>query len=362
MLVLLRSNDLERDPRVNKYINFYKKNKIDYNLVGWNRDDNTLLKENEGVNYYNKKTSYGGGSSNIKNLIFWNIYILKYLFRNRKKYKVIHACDFDTVLPSIIMKLFDKKVIFDIFDVYSDSRDINSIFIKNIIKNTEKIVMKLSDNIIICEEERKKQIGIYDNKIIIIPNIPQIQLTPKEKSTKRSNITLSYVGTLEKNRGIENILEVVSKLKNINLEIAGYGTLEKLVENFSSCYSNINFHGKVKYSDGLDIMKNSDLIVGFYYTASKNNIYAAPNKYYESLFLGKAILTNKGTIFSTKVQKTENGFCIAEGSEELIKFLENIKKIELDKKAKKSEVVWESVYKNYLDETLKKYYLKILGV
>ena len=157
MIVFLRSLDCNPDPRVQKYCDYLYANNINYRIVCWDRS--CKLKNDHIHSYYQRKSKYGTGLKNAFGILGFNWYIFCYLLRNKKSYKVIHACDFDTILPAIILKLFfGKKVIYDIFDWFVDSRHFNNRLIKTIILTFERFFLKHSDITIICEEERTEQL------------------------------------------------------------------------------------------------------------------------------------------------------------------------------------------------------------
>ena len=53
MVFLIRSTDVNPDPRVQKYIDYYTKSFTDYKIIAWNRDGNELSKEN--TIYFNER-------------------------------------------------------------------------------------------------------------------------------------------------------------------------------------------------------------------------------------------------------------------------------------------------------------------
>ena len=325
MLIYLRSTDLMPDPRIEKYINWNEEKSISYKLVGWNRGNKKILKSN--TIYFDKRSAYSSGYKNIFSLVLWNYFLLKTLIKQNNTFQVIHACDFDTVLPALIVKiLFKKKVIFDIFDWYTDSRPIKNRFILLILWYLEKLALKKADYIILCEEEREKQLPIRlsSKKIAVLPNIPAFKTEYFENIISNNILKLSYVGVLTRDRGLEDLLSVVSCFENLEIKIAGFGELEDMVSNYSSQFKNIIFLGKVNYEHGLAIMADSNIICGMYYKTNKNHLYAAPNKYYESLVLGRPLLTTSGTLVGEKTLKGSSGFVIDEGTKPIHLFFSNI--------------------------------------
>ncbi len=54
------------------------------------------------------------------------------------EYDVIHACDFDTILPAILIKsLYGKRLVYDIFDFYADHLRATPMIIKMIIRRVD---------------------------------------------------------------------------------------------------------------------------------------------------------------------------------------------------------------------------------
>lgn len=361
MIVLLRSTDGNPDSRLEKYINALEFARYSYLELCWDRKGK--FEDTGHILYYKKKALYGSGWGNLKGILGFDFFLIKKLIKYRKKYSIIHACDFDTVLPAIIMKLFfRKKVIYDIFDWYVDSRELNISFIKYFVLLMETISLKISDITIICEKERKKQLCVIPRELWVLPNIPNLGNCSFHRSKCNSEmINISYVGVFAKHRGIEKILKVVmnNPLK-YRLNIAGFGELESMVKSAAMNSSNIVYYGSVKYMDGLSIMSGSDIILAIYEKTIPNHIYAAPNKYYEGLCLGIPILTTIGTFVGAKTDAKSTGFSIGETYEEMDIFFKSITTDELKLRGKNALKEWDSKYKAYVDHFMHEKYLPFI--
>ena len=364
MPIFLRSTDGNPDSRLQKYIDSLSCNGILYHSLCWNR----CLKYEDDLSYtyYHQEATYGSGIKNARKLLGFNFFLLKQLIKKRKTYKVIHACDFDTILPAIFMKLFfRKKVIYDIFDWFVDSRELHNIFIKKSILFLEYINLKYSDITIICEEERKEQIRFQTQKLWILPNIPNFKVKCKEEVLKNNDkIILSYVGVLTKHRGIEKILECAKLMSDrLELNIAGFGELEQMVVSYSKNSSNIHFYGTVAYEKGIRIMTQSDIILALYEKTIPNHIYAAPNKYYEGLYLGKPILTTQGTFVGAKTEKYKTGFAVDENIESLKHFFiqEGLEE-QITIYADNAKKMWKNKYYNYVETFMMEKYIPYLRI
>lgn len=369
-VILLRSNQILSDSRVEKYLSFYKEKNIDYQILAWDRLNSGI--ECENTTYYRRKVGYVvGGLKAAYNRIFWFVFIIRSLCAMKSKPTFIHACDLDTAFPAAIYKaFFNKKVylLFDVFDWMSHTLSSNAKRpILYVTDRMEHYTLKHADKIIICEEERKRQIQnseLYD--IIVLPNIPMVKDADEIKKISNKymfdnkKLTLSYVGWFGHARFLEELLEVAEK-GLINLLIAGYGN--KALEercNMLNRKDNVKYFGRVPYGKGLEIMYNSDAIYAMYCKVSSNHYFAAPNKYYEVMLLGKPIITTKGIIIGDKVEKENIGYTIEETIEDLITLVSNVDVADMTERGQNAEKLWETKYSTYTHNFLENQYLPLI--
>lgn len=357
MIALLRSTDGNPDSRFEKYVNFLDSESIPNLTICWDRYNVKTPRFNR--LYYKKESKYGLRFKNLTGLLGFNWFILKSLISHRKEYNVIHAADFDTILPAIFMKLvYGKKVIYDIYDWYIDSRSINNPVFKWIIAFFEKINIKNSDAVIICEEGRKKQIMFKPKQLWVLPNIPSLRVSSNNYSPKDS-ITISYVGILGGGRGLMNLIKLAQDMPEVNFIVGGFGPLEKdFLE--AAKLPNFDFRGRVSYDEALRIMSSSDMIYAMYERVNPNHILAAPNKYYEGLALGRPIITTVGTLVGDKVEKYDTGYCIDENYDSLLGIINGLNKDQLLTKSDNAARLWQSKYKNYVSDFMKNTYLHFI--
>lgn len=346
--VFIRSQLPDTDSRLQRYINILKKSNSNYLVVGWDRENNTSkFKDNEII--YNKPAPIGGGIKNIFQLILWNIFIFRVLFKYKKEYKNIHSVDFDTILPALFFKLFFRKnLIFDIYDKYTDARKMPK-FISFFIDKLEYFSCLMADKLILPDICRVKQLGLKNISPLIIENVPYSDNIVYKEMRNSVPIVVSYVGILERNnRGLEKLINVVKEYpEKIVLHIAGDGELRKIIESASLKFKNIIYFGPVGYGKALNIMSDSHLIVGMYYKTIKNHLYASPNKYYEHLFLGRPLLTTIGTPPGDKVLEFDTGFALNEDEESLLEFFDKVSLEKCNEFGLRARKLWEDKYSNY---------------
>ena len=365
MVLIIRSNAISNDPRVKKYISFLDSNNMEYNVLGWDRNGNNL--EYKNCIFFRKKAGYNvGGLKAAWNRVLW----MWFCYRQISKIKpaFIHGCDLDSAFPAAMYKVIRNhkaKLLFDVFDWFSATLYNQPKIVTSAFKWMEKFTSKHSNNIIICEKERLAQIPYnISSKVDVLPNIPMIgketsfKYKDESLSFSNDNVTVSYVGGLYNERFLDELFDVAEK-GIINLLIAGYGDsrLENRCKQLSKL-ENVKYFGGVPYEQGLHISYNSDIIYAMYCKTNPNHIYAAPNKYYEAMLLGKPIITTKGTIVGDKVKVEDLGFVVEENKEHLIELL---KSLSLDKniwiaKGNKAKLLWDTKFKDFTSSFLKTRY------
>lgn len=365
-VLLFRSNNIFAS-RVQKYINYYTRENIDYTAVGWDRKCEGLSRENFEFLKYAAGVNVGGFKA-IKNHCKWMMFVFKYL-KKHPEVTFIHACDLNSSFPAAIYKMFfNKKVrlVFDSCDWFSANFGHNKILMK-LFEWMEKFTCRLADELIICEPERIEQITFKLKKApLILPNIPEIDPNLLEGDYEQYKFqndwpTLAYFGGFSEDRFQKELL-VLTKTEKFNLLIAGYGSksIEDLCKEVSM-QDNVRFYGKVDMRTGLQMTKAADIIYAMYCKVNANNVYAAPNKYYEALFLEKPIITTKGTILENKVTKNDIGYVIEEDVEELRSLLRNINIDDIKTKGENAKKLWHESYSSYIECFFQQQYSKIIN-
>lgn len=331
----IRSTSIINDSRASKEILSLIKNNKSIYVLGWDRDKriksyNNIKINNTRINgkFFKFRSSYGESLKNIIGLFLFQIWLLLKLIIDSNKYEYIHACDFDCGFVSLIVaKLFNKKLVYDMYDYYSDSRNMSPT-IEKIIKKLENSIINNSNISIICGEWRKKQIkGTYPQKLLVIHNTPDIknmEFTKVIKSTTKK-VKIVYVGILQDNRLILEMINAIKKMRDYELHIGGFGKYEREIKYIAQKEKNIYFYGSLTYNEVLNLEKDCDLLIAAYNPKVKNHKYSAPNKVYEAMALEKPIIVCKNTGIDELVEKNLTGICIEYNEDSLIKELNKIK-------------------------------------
>ena len=321
-VVLIRSNPVNPDPPVEKMARTLSELKYRIVILAWDREENYSCKK-EKIKYNNHtilvfrwgiKATFGGGLKNLKALISFQNCIYKFLKTNRNNIDIIHSFDFDTGFTSQkIAQRYGKRFVYHILDYYSASHTSNP-YMYAILSRAENTLINKSDAIFICTESRLKQIeGSNPKHVEIIYNAPEnIKLGENYENYNRSSglISIAYVGVFTENRFLMEVLEVVQHDKRLELNIGGYGTLEKYIVEASEKCERIHFYGKVPYEKTLEIEQKSDFIIAMYDPAIENHKFSAPNKVYEAMMLGKPIIMARGTGWDRVIEDNNLGVIV----------------------------------------------------
>lgn len=324
-ILMVRANQGYPDPRVEKEIySLSKEHKVE--LLGWDRTKSSNQIESRKILINDKNFNYhlvclsapqGGGfrKTFIPMLRFWHK-ILIFLKKNQYKYDVIHFCDFDTAaLAFSIVNRKKVKIVYDIFDYYADSHSAPKL-INKVIRKRENHIINNSDALILCSEKRREQIRpAVNSNTIILHNSPSkmiklknIDIQGDKRHTKKR---LVYVGMLSNGRYLKQIARVITNHPEIEWHIGGFGELESYFKKVAENNSNIFFYGKLNYSEALFLENMSDVMTAIYNPFIPNHKFAAPNKFYEALMLGKPLIMMKNTGMDHIVSKYHLGEVIS---------------------------------------------------
>lgn len=356
-VIMLRSTSIKNDSRVIKEAKVLCESKYDVEILGWDRDD--FLESNkesiENVNgtinikVFKKTAQYAAGMKNILKLISFNVWLMRSLKNRKNEISIIHSCDLDTAIPAIIIsKIYKKKLVYDIFDYYIDSHYVPN-KLKKLVEKIEISIINKADLTIICTEQRKKQIKKSNpKKCIVIYNTPEIFKNIDKSEVIKSNskrVKIVYVGILQENRLLEEIGREITKYKNVELHIGGFGKLEDYFLELSKKCENVFFYGKMRYKDVLALEKDCDILFATYNPIIENHKYSAPNKLYEAMALSKPIIVCKHTGIDKIVNEEGMGLSISYNSEQ---FIESIKELEKNEKLRKK--MGDNAFKAYNDK------------
>ena len=337
---MLLTNAFDPDPRVYQEAKVLIEKGYKVSILCWDRDPKAPFQENIDGIYVERiyvKSTHGRGSTQIIFLLlFWIKALIKAL---SKKIDITYCHDFDTLpLGYTISRLKKTKLVYDAHESYVDMLANNvSPLIKKIISVAENYLLKKVDLTITVGDILKESLikkGAF--QVMVVGNWKQLtdfQFSAKvleEEKTKlgipKDALVISYIAHLNPERKIEPLLRSIENEEDVFLVVGGRGPIEKIVRNSAQKHKNIIFLGFVHPLKVPFYVALSDVV---YYGFDKNNPnaqYSAPNKLFEALAAGKAIITGDFGEIGHIVKKYNCGLILKDYSIEEIKNAINILK------------------------------------
>lgn len=318
-ICIIRSNPIKPDSRVEKEAWTLTKLGYDIHILAWDRDSNH--KEEKGnvvvngvsipITRLGYKATFGEGFKNIIPFLQFQCHMRQWLRKNN--FDVVHACDFDTAFSSIgIARKKHEKFVFDIFDfLFGEPHN----FFQYCVKKAQYKIINKADATIICTEERKEQIaGSKPHKLAVVHNTPSMkQLGNKaflDNEGSKEKIKVVYVGILQDFRLLIEVTNCIVKMENVEFHVGGFGKYSDYFQMMANKNSRIKFYGRLLYGQTLELERNCDIMLAIYDPNIENHRYAAPNKFYEGLMLGKPLIMARKTGMSEIVKKNSIGVLI----------------------------------------------------
>lgn len=319
-LVLCRSNPIAPDPRVEKVAHTLKKAGFGVLILGWDRTGKFPQEEQiQGVTCLRLQieASSPAGIYNLPYLIRWQWGLLSWLISHRDEYDLIHACDFDTILPALTCaKLYKKKVVYDIFDVYAYMLRRTPKMIKTMIHRVDLWAINQADGVIQADESRMDQIaGSRPKCYTVVYNSPPDLLCTfdRKPGSPPGYLRVSYIGLLQFERGLFDLIEVISKHEEWELDLGGSGPEEAEIRDQIRSYPNIRWHGQIPYANTLDMNVASDAMIAIFNPSLPNHRYSSSNKLFEAMMLKKPIIVARNTNMDRIVEMHDCGIVIDYG-------------------------------------------------
>jgi glycosyltransferase involved in cell wall biosynthesis len=315
-VMIARSNSIVNSPRVRKIAGSLK-NKYRIRVVGWNREG--LPKEESrtfitDLDLLNFKGPIGRTILVLYLPIFWI-----YLFAKLVKYQpnVVHACDLDTLPPSIVFKvLFRKTLVFDVCDRYALSKISPSRrLLFSFVNWVEEYLGQKSDYMINVTEKMAGTFKRKPKKTGVIMNCADDNLRRfmkindgfKASAVKGNSLTLVYTGHIVRNRrGLELLSSAIKKMEGVQLLMAGAVIDQEFLDELIA-QQNIKYCGHLPFHEAIGLESIADVLVALYDKNIPNYRYGIPNKLFDAMMFGVPIITN---IAEEIIQRTDCGVLI----------------------------------------------------
>jgi len=289
--------------------------------LGWDRQSKSVELNNEidkNLELFNLKAPYGYERYGVIRLmvyfpVFWTWIFLKLCIHRPK---TVHACDLATIFPCYLYKmLFGKRLVFDVLDRYGMTyvpKDKNLFFriFYSAVNFIEESFAKHSDVLVTVTDRMFLSFRKKPRNCIAIMNCPEDHLLNRVKQ-ETTGLKLLFTGALRRNRGLETLCDIVSKLDNIQLVITGKNKDAEIKDKIDRI-SNIEYHGFLDRKELLDLEISCDVMIALYdLNVQSQYNYGMANKVLEAMMCGLPIITN---ISRELVNETNCGIVVEYGN------------------------------------------------
>jgi len=216
-----------------------------------------------------------------------------YFLALRIRAQLYYCNDLDTLDVGVIVKLAKRKIVYDSHELSVEALPIGKR--RSLYRIFESLFVNFADvmitvNPFIAEELRRRY--RIKKRIHIVMNCPDSIELPKHKASPKT-ITVLYHGLFDSDRGLENLI-FASKyfLSHVKLVFRGEGKLESRLRQLASGASNISFEKTVRLKEVLQTASAADIGTIPYPATNMNNYFCSPNKLFEYIQAGLAVVAS----------------------------------------------------------------------
>lgn len=362
-IVMIVTNRYDPDVRVHKEAVYLKSVGFEVEILCWDRENEYKEREEEiidGVKVirFFPYTKYGTGIKQIFAFVKFVFETKKYL--KNVEFNYLHCHDLDGIVTGIFVNKEKSKLIFDMHEFYEVLN--NKPKYRSLIRKVVSIFQNKADWIIYVNEAQIKHINKKNqNKLIFLPNYPDINNYNLEPKIPSEKIRISYIGAVRQYNELKNLMDACKGLNEVEVLIHGMGVAYQKLQKISHNYSNVTLTGGFDFKQSSYLYSTADLLYAVYPMDSIQNKLSYPVKFYEAILTKTPVIVSQGSVLETFLSDYDVGF-VVDGSDvdsirrtiiEIINDKNIIRKKKLDIGKIQFNYVWESVVKNlsniYLD-------------
>lgn len=302
-------------PYMKKYIDFFKENNIDYDIVYWDREgDLSLRAENE---YCFCEKIDGSFIEKVYGYLKYRRFVYKILKKNNYDKLVVLTTMTAIILKSKLFHEFNEKYLFDFRDYSFEKFSFFRNMVNNIIDHSE--LTTISSH------------GFMDflapnKKIVINHNISNsFPLGTVSDLKEKSVINIGFLGAV---RYYDDNVAFISAMRDTFRYQLWY--IGKPVPNCDlqlycteHSVSNVSFAGKYDNSQKAELYKNIDIINSVYGNSSLEVTTLLPNRLYEACQLKKPIIASSGTFLGELVDRYRLGIVLDLEKDDALSIIDN---------------------------------------
>lgn len=265
-----------------------------------------------------------------------SIRMLKFAFK--EKAEIYHFHDPELILTGFILRLFGKKVIYDVHEDVPKSllgREWLPKWILKILAFKFKIIenqfSRTFNGIITATPAITERFRKVNTHTTTIQNFSQRSIANQKEIVFSNRKDICYIGAISKIRGIIPLMDALSYCNpEITLQLAGsfiHASIEEEVKKHPN-FSRVQFHGQLKRKE-LQAIYDQSFAGLVTFLPVPNHMDAQPNKFFEYMGAGLPLIVSDFPFWKDLVEKNEIGYCVNPENPKVI--ADAINKLYLDK-------------------------------
>lgn len=241
--------------------------------------------------------------------------LLAYLKLGNQRFDFYLANDFDTLpLASWLARRSGGRLIYDSHELYAEQRPETPKFYVRIIHAWEKQLSRHADCILTVNASIARTLSqryLLKTPPRVVFNVPErpVSFLPKDKISR----SLLYHGTFMRDRGLPELVSAIADVPDVTLLLRGSGELEEELKglvNQLGISSRVSFEPPVAVDAVIPEASRFEIGIVFLSPNSLNNQLGLPNKIFEYMHAGLAVLSNDVPELKSMIEKEDIGVCI----------------------------------------------------
>jgi glycosyltransferase involved in cell wall biosynthesis len=235
--------------------------------------------------------------------------------------ETVFCLGLDGVLAGVVAKWMSPslRLIFDSNELHLES--INHRLKQMIWKPLQALAIRSSDAILHAEANRmeyfQRNYGGCDKAQVVIENFPRYQAGVARPPRGGELVKVIYLGALGDDRYTHELIAAGRAMQGyIELDFVGFATPE-VTTDLAQRYgknpaANIRILPPVAYEEIPELLKEYHIGIALYKNTNLNNYYCAPNKVYDYLMSGLAVIANNYPGLHQVLEEECLGACVNE--------------------------------------------------
>jgi len=232
-----------------------------------------------------------------------------------RRHAIVQTSDVFSLFPVLIARRFFRyRVVADVRDHVGSIAGTHWGWKSALLGKVERFLLTLSDKVVVVDDTRKELVPpgiVRSGRVVVVRNVPLEDVNEDDEAVRAGLVRVNYSGHLSAIRGADMLLAAVVRAE-ARLDVIGHipdPDLRKRVEVNAA----VDRYARMSHRDAMRRMKAADLVALLYDPAVIANRYAAPNKFYEAMMLGRPVIVCDGTPVADWAREHDCGWVVKYG-------------------------------------------------